>query len=757
MRLPADRAGAAESVDAPSVPLQAKGDLDGPDVHAQAARGTGGGSRELPHREAIQQSFGHHDVSGVRAHVGGAAQEAAGAMGARAYASGDDVAFASEPDLHLAAHEAAHVVQQRGGVRLSGGVGRAGDSYERHADAAADLVVRGESAESLLDEMAHRGSQGGPAVQRDEEYMTTERYIAQHQARLGPGTAAALGTLENSLGAGILAMYASLQSGVEPVLRRVREAIDNAAAEPALRKLCSPVSLESCVDRGRDTTRTSGDLITTGSDKWSSDVGTAVADAIARNLRQSLGRVVGRYAAAKSAAQNAAWKVAGECDPALEPEPDASTIASTHPIDRHVIEAACAGELFQIDLGAWRSFHPEQADATSVAGVRDIMAGLEASSTESPSFDDHGRFHLWLRGNVPDATAEEVAKAFFGNTDYAHLLTIKAPPRYAFSATQVWSLPQPLQDQIVGQSSALQSERERRQRRDTGEPRFIGFMVPREFADDPEGASSAAQDPSAGLTPAMADEVALAGATSAAPLPEGTVRDRSAVLTQMGQNKELVQRSGGLTGRFEELGMVAGESPAATTTKSLIDRIDKRRDELRDADDATVMRWDLHARAQQEVLGSALAGLLQAHAQADQQRVAAGGSDDALSDFSVARAARLPLQRVAMKFFDAVAQSDTPDSGRERLADANQASQLYPAEMMELILQEVQEALNGVRNKAGYPVVDLHIREARLRTQVAQLRQQIDLPEQYLGAGGDGEPADRRNLPAGPGRSPAAR
>jgi hypothetical protein len=86
-------------------------------------------------------------------------------MGANGYASGDAVAFASAPDLRLAAHEAAHIVQQRGGVRLSGGVGRAGDEYEQHADAVADRVVRGESAEALLDTMAHRGAGGGAAVQ----------------------------------------------------------------------------------------------------------------------------------------------------------------------------------------------------------------------------------------------------------------------------------------------------------------------------------------------------------------------------------------------------------------------------------------------------------------------------------------------------------------------------------------------------------------------------------------------------------------
>jgi hypothetical protein len=51
-------------------------------------------------------------------------------MGAEAFATGDQVAFGAAPDLHTAAHEAAHVVQQRQGVQLKGGVGEVGDAYE---------------------------------------------------------------------------------------------------------------------------------------------------------------------------------------------------------------------------------------------------------------------------------------------------------------------------------------------------------------------------------------------------------------------------------------------------------------------------------------------------------------------------------------------------------------------------------------------------------------------------------------------------
>ncbi len=52
--------------------------------------------------------------------------------------------------------------QQRGSVQLAGGVGQTGDPYERHADAVADAVVQGASAEALLDQVASGG--GAPAV-----------------------------------------------------------------------------------------------------------------------------------------------------------------------------------------------------------------------------------------------------------------------------------------------------------------------------------------------------------------------------------------------------------------------------------------------------------------------------------------------------------------------------------------------------------------------------------------------------------------
>lgn len=133
----------------------------GGDVQAAAAHGTQGSGGPLPYLDQIQRSFGRHSVGGIQAHVGGRAAEGATAMGADAYATGNHVAFAAAPGLHTAAHEAAHVVQQRGGVQLHGAVGQVGDPYEQHADAVADLVVQGKSSEALLDR--HASSGHGPA------------------------------------------------------------------------------------------------------------------------------------------------------------------------------------------------------------------------------------------------------------------------------------------------------------------------------------------------------------------------------------------------------------------------------------------------------------------------------------------------------------------------------------------------------------------------------------------------------------------
>lgn len=109
-----------------------------------AAHRPAGPAQPLPFLARLQAAFGEHDLRGAEAYVGGGAAETADELGATAYAAGETAGFAAPPDLHTAAHEAAHIVQQRQGVRQET------PEHEAHADRVADAVVRGEDAQPLL-------------------------------------------------------------------------------------------------------------------------------------------------------------------------------------------------------------------------------------------------------------------------------------------------------------------------------------------------------------------------------------------------------------------------------------------------------------------------------------------------------------------------------------------------------------------------------------------------------------------------------
>lgn len=137
------------------------------DPHQIAEDGVSSMGTQLPYMAKIQSAFGAYDIRNVKAHLDQGAASATERLGAKAYATGERIAFSDTPDLHTAAHEAAHVIQQRRGVTLSGGVGTSEDEYERHADNVADAVVQGKSAEALLDRYAPpRTVESAPPIQR---------------------------------------------------------------------------------------------------------------------------------------------------------------------------------------------------------------------------------------------------------------------------------------------------------------------------------------------------------------------------------------------------------------------------------------------------------------------------------------------------------------------------------------------------------------------------------------------------------------
>lgn len=160
------------------IPVYPKAGMN--DIRLIADSGTAGNASPLPHLKRIQQSFGsQHDLGEVKAYVGGQAAKAARDLGAEAYTSDDRVAFRAAPNLHTAAHEAAHVVQQRSGALVSGGFGTKGDAYERQADAVADSVIAGHSSENLLSPYA--GASGNKQLT-----SPTIQYLGQDLPYVGP-------------------------------------------------------------------------------------------------------------------------------------------------------------------------------------------------------------------------------------------------------------------------------------------------------------------------------------------------------------------------------------------------------------------------------------------------------------------------------------------------------------------------------------------------------------------------------------------
>jgi len=151
-------------------------------VVKQANEGLQNAHSPLPHQRRIQKSFGHHDISDVRTEIGGSAGRASKNIGALAYASGNKIGFRRTPSLHLAAHEAAHTVQQRSGLKLPGNVGKPGDPWERHADQVADAVVSGESAEPILDSVA-------PPANAASQNLLSANQIPDSSAAATGGTA----------------------------------------------------------------------------------------------------------------------------------------------------------------------------------------------------------------------------------------------------------------------------------------------------------------------------------------------------------------------------------------------------------------------------------------------------------------------------------------------------------------------------------------------------------------------------------------
>jgi hypothetical protein len=155
----------------------------------------GGGALPAGLRGRFERSLGV-DLGSVRIHNDGGSAGAADALGARAFAQGDDVHFAAgqyRPDdpfgQHLIAHEVAHTVQQRGAAPAPQSkleVSTPADPAELEADRAADAMVVGApvSLTAGPQRTIHRDANPAAADTGSLSYPDQEKKDAQDAATL---------------------------------------------------------------------------------------------------------------------------------------------------------------------------------------------------------------------------------------------------------------------------------------------------------------------------------------------------------------------------------------------------------------------------------------------------------------------------------------------------------------------------------------------------------------------------------------------
>jgi hypothetical protein len=195
---------------------------DHSNANPNPGRHAGQSGQTMPFLDTIQRSFGRHDVSHIRAHTDLAAASQARKLGAEAFAHGSDVTFLRAPSLYTAAHEAAHVIQQRAGVQLSGGVGQPGDVYEQHADKVAENVVHGRSSEALLEARPGAGGLRSNAVPTQPDLAPSPAAIQMR--RIPPNVRALL----TSAAGGDATNFTADSEGAQRLIERAMSELDPA-------------------------------------------------------------------------------------------------------------------------------------------------------------------------------------------------------------------------------------------------------------------------------------------------------------------------------------------------------------------------------------------------------------------------------------------------------------------------------------------------------------------------------------------------
>lgn len=286
-------------------------------VVEQAVAGRGAGAPVAASiRAAVEPEVGA-SLAHVRVHSDDSAREAAGAIGARAFAYQSDVFLgpgASAGDLGLMAHELTHVVQQGAGgpgVQRQLAIGASDHPAEREADAVADRVVAGGGASTQL--IVDDGA-GAP---RAEGQLGRSEFLAALRTEVTAAATAALGPDWSAAGCptieGWFAQHASTDAAtLERLARRYSGQAQVTSARAFIAPICARLS--GAIVRWRGGGDISADLAAAGVDPATVTPAAALAQAGAAGL-------AGAMASASSALSSASSAIMGSLGGTAQAKP----------------------------------------------------------------------------------------------------------------------------------------------------------------------------------------------------------------------------------------------------------------------------------------------------------------------------------------------------------------------------------------------------------------------------------------------------
>ena len=312
----------------------------------------------------------------------------------------------------------------------------------------------------------------------------------------------------------------------------------------------------------------------------------------------------------------------------------------------------------------------------------DPAATVEAETLRPVTFQflGHEGQEGWLRVTPIDARPEEVAQSLYGDPALAYTLT-PAGHLYQFDGSRVLAA---YRDQLT--------EHERSGYERVGD--------------------------TSSLTGAHADELALA---QAGPGCIGTTAD---IVRDM---RDTVRVLDGIIEQARTFGPMLGPDRIVAAR----DRVDQRSRDLAAQPEGSAAAWGAQAAEQKQLVGRAATGL-------DQAVVQLASMADLTEDRG---AVRLPqyvrhlILGLAQGYADVAVWSDQAAIARGKLEQADARSTMYPLDLMDHILAEVQQSLSDVQagGNHGGDARRLQGRQEELRRRAAEVRARIIADPTSLG------------------------